>query len=190
MYNNKRILAFIPARWGSKRVPHKNLLEINGKSLFMYSVEYAKASKFVDDVLVSSDCEDILRIAHQAGCLKNDIRPPELSTDTSRIVEAMIYELSKLKKQRYDAIVVLQPTYPIRPIEMLDEAIKLYFTKESSLISVVKAKEQPAFIRYIKDGCLHKILHVSSDIRSQNFQQYSKIFLNDFLHKNEPFHGL
>jgi len=174
MYNNKKILAFIPARWGSKRVPHKNSLEIKGKKLFMYSVEYAKTSQFVDDVIVSSDSEDILKIAHKAGCLKNDPRPKNLSADTARIVDAILYEVSKLN-QHYDAVVLLQPTYPIRPAGMIDEAIKQYFTKETSLISVTKAKEQPEFTRYIKKGRLHKILSASSDIRSQNFQQYYKI---------------
>lgn len=174
MYNNKKILAFIPARFGSKRIPHKNFLSIDGKKLFMYSVEHAKESKYIDDILVSSDNQDILDLAHENGCLNNSIRPFRLATDTARIIDAILYELSCLERH-YDAIVLLQPTYPLRPKGMIDEAIKKYFTKETSLISVVKCKEQPEFIRYIKNDTLNKILLNTSDIRSQDFIQYLKI---------------
>lgn len=174
MYNKKKILAFIPARFGSKRIPHKNFLDIGGKKLFMYSVEHAKESRYIDDILVSSDNQNILDLAHKHSCLNNSIRPSNLATDTSRIIDAILYELSQLEKH-YDILILLQPTYPLRPKGIIDDAIKKYFTKETSLISVVKCTDQPEFIRYVKNDVLHKILPYSSDIRSQDFTQYFKI---------------
>lgn len=174
MYNLKKILAFIPARAGSKRLVNKNKKLLNGKPLFEYSIEVAKKSKYIDDIIVSSDSKEILERAHQLNCLNNDLRPTELSGDHARIVDAIIYEVKK-NQLKYDTVVLLQPTFPIRTVEMLDNAIEKYFETETSLITVVKVKEQPLMMRKIIDGKLEKIIDTSSDIRSQDFPSIYKI---------------
>lgn len=174
MLKNKKIICFIPARKGSKRIPFKNGKLLNGKPLFKYSVEIAKQSKYIDDIIVSTDSDYILKETHNMGTIKNDLRPDYLSGDKARIIDAMIYELSKLGN-KYDAIVLLQPTFPYRTVELLDSAIEKYFESETSLITVVKCKEQPLFIRRIVNGKLKKLLSDSSDIRSQDFEQFYKI---------------
>ena len=189
MYHNKKILAFVPARFDSRGVKHKNLKKIDGEPLFMRSVDYAFSSKYVDDVLVSSDSERVLAIAHKHGCLENKLRPKKLSSGTARIIDAMLWEL-KHQKQQYDAIVLLQPTSPLRPKGALDKAIELYFEKETSLISVVKIEEHPEFMRTIgKDEKLHKIIHTSSDIRRQeliqNYKIVGSIYINNVHTLNE-----
>lgn len=175
MYNNKKILAFIPARGGSKRIPNKNLRKINDIPLFQYSIDVAKKSKYIDDIIVSTDVEEILDCAHKLGCLNNKLRPEYLSTDSSRIVDAIIYELKENELTDYEAIVLLQPTSPYRTIEMLDGAIEKYFETETSLITVIKIDEQPLFMRTINNGVLEKVVNLSSDIRSQDFKQIYKI---------------
>ena len=174
MYKNKKILCFIPARKGSKRVPFKNGKLLNGKPLFQYSVDVAKKSFYIDDIIVSTDSEEILEQAHKMGCIKNKLRPDYLSDDKARIIDSMIYELSLLD-EHYDAIVLLQPTFPNRTVSLLDAAIEKYFETETSLITVVKSKEQPLFIRRIVEDKLEKILCDSSDIRSQCFEQFYRI---------------
>lgn len=175
MYSNKKILAFIPARKGSKRVKDKNSLIINDKPLFQYSVDIAKESQYIDDIIVSTDSQEILNKAKLLGCVINDLRPERLSDDYARIIDAMIYEIKKIKK-KYDAIVLLQPTFPLRTKEMLDGAIEKYFVEEKSLITVVKSKEPVVFLREINEnGYLKKIITDSSDIRSQDFKEYYKI---------------
>ena len=174
MYNLKKVLAFIPARAGSKRLVNKNKKLLNGKPLFEYSIEVAKKSKYIDDIIVSSDSKEILERAHQLNCLNNDLRPTELSGDHARIVDAIIYEVKK-NQLKYDTVVLLQPTFPIRTVEMLDNAIEKYFETETSLITVVKVKEQPLMMRKIIDGKLEKIIDTSSDIRSQDFPSIYKI---------------
>lgn len=175
MYKSKKIIAFIPARKGSKRIIDKNIKELNGIPLFKYSVDIAKKSKYIDDIIVSTDSVDILNMAHNMGCIKNDLRPKNLSNDNARIVDAIIHEKKKNKLDKYDAVVLLQPTFPIRTIDILDKAIEKYFEKETSLITVVKAKEQPLMMRTIKDNKLVKIISTSSDIRSQDFPDIYKI---------------
>ena len=69
MYNGKRILAFVPARIGSKRVKKKNIQILNGLPLFMHSVNVAKLSKYVDDILVSTDSEAVKKMSIKEGCL-------------------------------------------------------------------------------------------------------------------------
>ena len=174
MYNGKKILAFIPARFGSKGIPHKNLKEIGGKPLFMHSVHCAFESKYVDDVLVSSDSPEILRIAHEAGCIENELRPAELSGDKARTIDGLLWEIQQQKTQ-YDAVVVLQPTYPIRPDNIVDATLEKYFETETSLITIAKLHECPEFIRCIKDGKLKKIMTASADIRRQDFPEYYRI---------------
>lgn len=175
MYKSKKILAFIPARAGSKRIIDKNKKILNGKPLFQYSVDVAKKSKYIDNVIVSSDSIDILNMAHELKCIKNGLRPEYLSNDNARIVDAILYEINQNELNDYDAVVLLQPTFPMRTVDMLDKAIELYFENESSLITVVRATEQPLMMRTIKDNRLNKIISTSSDIRSQDFPTIYKI---------------
>ena len=174
MYKNKKVLCFIPARKGSKRVPFKNGKLLDGRPLFQYSVDVAKKSSYVDDIIVSTDSEEILEQSHKLGCIKNELRPDYLSDDKARIIDSMLYELSLLDEY-YDAIILLQPTFPYRTVALLDRAIEKYFEKETSLITVVKSKEQPLFIRRIINNKLEKILSDSSDVRSQCFEEFYRI---------------
>lgn len=81
MYKSKKILAFVPARAGSKRIKGKNNKLLNGIPLFEYSVNIAKESKYIDEIIVSTDSYAILERAHKMGCIKNSLRPDYLSGD-------------------------------------------------------------------------------------------------------------
>lgn len=176
MYKGKKVLAFIPARKGSKRIKNKNMYMIKGKPLFQYSVETALNSKYIDDVFVSTDSSEILDLSIKLGCLEHGLREEFLSGDKARIIDAMIYEIKDNKRfDDYSAIVLLQPTSPYRTVELLDDAIDEYFKSETSLITVYETSENPLFIRRIVDGKLEKIITDSSDIRSQDFPKFYKI---------------
>lgn len=185
MYNNKKILAFIPARKGSKRIPNKNFIMINNIPLFQYSIDVAKNSKYIDEVIVSTDSKKILQKAHKLGCINNKLRPANLSSDTARIIDAMLYEVKENKLNDYSAIVLLQPTSPYRTVEMLDSAIEKYFELETSLITVVESKEHPLFMRKIVNNKLEKIINKSSDVRSQDFEKIYKIIGNIYINNLE-----
>lgn len=181
MYKGKKIVALIPARRGSKRIKEKNGILINKKPLFEYSIEVAKKSKYVDKLIFSTDSQEWLNYAQSLGCEKNKLRPKKLSSDTSKTIDVMLYELEHMKSKDFDAIVLLQPTSPYRTVELLDGAIEEYFKTETSLITVTSAKEQPIFMRKIINGKLEKILRTTSDVRSQDFEKIYKIIGNIYI---------
>ena len=131
----KKIIAFIPARGGSRGIPNKNIKEFAGKPLILHSIEYALASKLVNEVIVSTDDSKISKISKDAGA--SDIkRPPELCTDTATTESAIEHYLhsSKIKP---DIIILLQVTSPLRPKSSLDEALRHYQKGEyDSLLSI------------------------------------------------------
>ena len=175
----------MPARIGSKRVKEKNIQMLDGKPLFMHSVEIAKKSKYIDDILVSTDSQEIKDISIKNGCIAGPLRPESLSGDRARIIDAILYEVETAGLQP-DVVVLLQPTFPFRTIELLDGAIEKYFeTGEESVITVTEVLENPVFFRSIaSDGKLQKVLDTTSDIRSQDFSKFYRIagnvYVNNF----------
>ena len=83
MINNKRIISIIPARGGSKGLPGKNIIDIDGKPLFSYTYEQAKKSKYIDRIILSSDDNEIIEVAKNLGCQVPFKRPKNLALDTS-----------------------------------------------------------------------------------------------------------
>ncbi|MBT4824934.1 acylneuraminate cytidylyltransferase [Candidatus Woesearchaeota archaeon] len=135
---NKKILAFIPARGGSKRIPKKNIKNIAGKPLIAYSIEAALKSKKIDKIIVSTDDEEIARIAKEYGA-EVIMRPLDIAGDNSPTEEAMIHTIKELEKKGYtpDYIVLLQPTSPLRGNEIVDKAIeKALFSDADTVLSV------------------------------------------------------
>lgn len=134
-----KILAFIPARGGSKGVPRKNILDIGGQPLIAWTIKAAKKSKYIDMALVSSDDVEILSIADRYGALPLK-RPKDLATDTVRVEKSVSHALAWLKKNKNyipDVVVYLQPTSPMRDHADIDNALDLFFEKKAdALISV------------------------------------------------------
>ncbi len=122
------VLAIIPARSGSKTVINKNIREIQGKPLMAYSIEHAKAAKFINRVLVSTDSEEYAMIAREYGAEVPFLRPKKLSQDMSLDIEAFEHVLNELKEREGylpDIVVQLRPTYPIRNVDDIDNIIRL-----------------------------------------------------------------
>jgi CMP-N,N'-diacetyllegionaminic acid synthase len=117
MFRELRILALIPARSGSKGLPGKNVLNFSGKPLIEWSISAAKHANYIDDVLVSTDSQNIADIAKNAGANVPFLRPFELSTADASIVDVIkhvwkTYLTSDGKN--FDYVVLLQPTSPLR----------------------------------------------------------------------------
>lgn len=113
------ILGLIPARGGSKGVPNKNIKIINGKPLIVWTIERALQSRLIDEVIVSTDSEDIAAVAKENGA-RVMMRPAELATDTASTQDVMWYTLKKIPA---DILVLLQPTSPCRSEGLIDECI-------------------------------------------------------------------
>ncbi len=113
-------LALIPARGGSKGIPNKNIKKLLGKPLINYSIESAKNSIRIDDVFVSTDCEKIADISRKNGA-EILFRPESVSNDESKTIDVLNYHYEFIKN--YDIVVVLQPTSPLRPKELINDCI-------------------------------------------------------------------
>ena len=122
-----KILAVITARAGSKGIPRKNIKPLGGKPLIVYSIEVAKRSSLITDLIVSTDGEDIAAVAREAGAEVPFMRPPELSQDTTPHLPVMQHAIEFMEKQKgiiYDHVVILQPTSPFRLVEDIDGTLK------------------------------------------------------------------
>jgi len=171
----KTFLAIIPARGGSKRLPNKNILNLNGKPLIAYSIEAALQSKYINNVVVSSDSDNILNIAKsfKAQTIK---RPDYLATDTAKSFDAIKHTIENMP--HYDYIVLLQPTSPLRDANNIDQAINLLEQKNADAIISVSAMEHSplwantlddnlSMKNFLKDEVLNK--------RSQDLETYYRL---------------
>ena len=119
-------VAMIPARYGSKRIPRKNVKMLCGKPLIQYTIEHAIAARSIDMVVVSTDDPDVMKIAKEFSCYVI-LRPKVLAGDhviTLDVVKHCIGDLN-VRSRFVDYFVLLQPTVPIREIEKIDEAMKI-----------------------------------------------------------------
>lgn len=162
MISNKKILAIIPARGGSKGVPRKNIRNLGDKPLIAHSILEAKKSKYIDLLAVSTEDEEISRVSKEYGC-KVIPRPQELAGDSAPISKGLIDAVEQAKKEGFetDIIILLQPTTPFRKVEDIDKAIELFDKEQAdSVVSVCEApnKFNPHWVRKIKDGLLEPYL--------------------------------
>jgi CMP-N,N'-diacetyllegionaminic acid synthase len=175
MYKNKSFLAIVPARGKSKRLPQKNLLDLNGKPLIAYSIEVGLASRYIDKVVVSSDDKKILDISSKFGA---DIikRPDFLATDMATTFDAIKHTIENIEE--YDYIVLLQPTSPLRVVTDIDEAIEMLNEKDAdAIVSVCEMEHSPLWSNrldsslsmkdFLRDEVLNK--------RSQDLETYYRL---------------
>ena len=175
MINNKRILAVIPARGGSKRLPRKNVLNLNGKPLVAWSIKAGLNSKYIDKVVVTSDDAEILSIAKYYGVLLIN-RPAELSNDTATTFDAIKHTIENLEK--YDHVILLQATSPLRNEKHIDEAIELLENKNASaVVSVCEMDHSPLWSNILDDSLSMKSFSRSGVLnkRSQDLEKYYRL---------------
>lgn len=156
---NMKIIVIIPARSGSKSLPNKNILPLNGKPLVYYSVSYALKSEIVDKVIVSTDSDEYAEIARNCGADVPFIRPANISTDDSRDYSFMRHALDYYDSidEIFDIYILLRPTSPLRPNGLIERSIDILNNnpKASSVRAVAKVKEHPYRVLGInKDGSI------------------------------------
>lgn len=134
-----KIVAFIPARGMSKSIPRKNLIELGGKPLIVWSIELAKAVSEFEDVVVSTDDAEIAEVARQAGAKVPFVRPSELATDTSTdldVAQHFVQWMQDSELSDCTGIAHLRPTGPLRNVKTVKTAVSLFKDRYSQLDSL------------------------------------------------------
>lgn len=179
MYKEKRFLGLIPARGGSKGIPGKNIIPVAGMPLIEYSISAALGSQYLDAVVVSTDAEDIAEIALKAGARVPFLRPAALAGDQAKTIYAVLHAVDALREkgEQYDAVVLLQPTQPLRTAEHIDEAIRLFMEESCEpLVGVCSVVEHPVLMRTILGNKrLCSVLNLGGTKRRQDFQDVYKV---------------
>ena len=175
MYNEKKILAIVPARGGSKGVPRKNIREFCGKPLIAWTLEQAANSKYIDTCVVSTEDAEIKAVAEKFGGLVPFMRPTELARDESPSVDAIIHAMNMMPG--YDVIVVLQVTSPLRTSVDIDGAIEYCFEKGAqSCISLTEAATNPYWTFVLDDsGQIKRLLKIAYE-QSYRRQNLPKVY--------------
>ncbi|MDD5554433.1 MAG: acylneuraminate cytidylyltransferase family protein, partial [Patescibacteria group bacterium] len=144
MKNKERVIAIIIARGGSKSIPRKNVLPLQGKPLVAWPIDLAKSVSRIDRVIVSTDNDEISAIAKKHGAEVPFKRPAELSTDevpTLPVLQHCVKYLEEQENYKPDIVLLLYPTMPFLKKERIEEALNLFGkTKCSSIVSVTKDK--------------------------------------------------
>ena len=158
MINNKRVVAIIPARGGSKGLPGKNIRELCGKPLIAWSIEQGLECKYIDSIVVSTDSDDIAAVARQYGAQVPFLRPASLAGDEASSMDVLFHALDHLNgaDEIFHYVVLLEPTSPLRDVSDISGALEtLDRGGLESIVGVAKAENlHPAFLYVVRDGVL------------------------------------
>ncbi|MFK8047899.1 MAG: hypothetical protein AB8B81_05640 [Halioglobus sp.] len=172
---DSKILAVIPARAGSKRLPGKNVKTFNSRPLVEWSIAAAINSQLITDVCVSTDCDDVSAIAKKFNKVLLHERPPELASDLASSVDVVVEALEATEKvlgKKYDAVMLLQPTSPLRNSKHIDAAIRQGVECGADTVASVCEAECPVeWINKLgENGSMSYFLdHLKAAKRSQDY---------------------
>ncbi len=173
------ILALIPARGGSKRLPRKNIKPLGDKPLIAWSIEAALESKHLEDVVVSTEDDEIANVASQYGAQVPFKRPYMLSLDSTSTMDVILHTIETLESEgkEYKYLLLLQPTSPLRSNQDIDNIIELMMKKEAdSIISVCESEHSPLWSnRLPKDHSMDNFLPKKAESISQELPTYYRL---------------
>ena len=153
-------LGVIPARGGSKRIPGKNLVTLSGLPLIDYTLRAARASSRLSAFVVSTDSPAIADHVIARGCSVPELRPAEMAADRSPVVQALQHGLSTYERAggaRVDAVVLLQPTSPLRRGDDIDRAIEVFERTGADTVTAVRPVQDHPYWSW-RDGVAGTIL--------------------------------
>ena len=153
-----RVLGLIPARGGSKGLPRKNVLRAGGIPLLAWTIRAAQQCPRIERLVLSTDDPEIAAVARREGCEVPFLRPPELASDTATSADVVLHALEQLGDS-WDAVLLLQPTSPLRQLRDLEAALDLFAATPppASVVSVVEVPA-PLAVQYLRtaDGILQR----------------------------------
>ncbi len=168
-------IAIITARGGSKRIPHKNIKPFLGKPIIEYSIEAALNAGVFDEVMVSTDDEEIARIAEACGAKVPFFRSKENSDDfstTSDVIREVLKEYEN-RGQRFDYACCIYPTAPFLTAETIRDAMEILMDKKAdSVVPVVKFSFPPQRAVVVRDGAIKMNMPEYALTRSQDLEPW------------------
>lgn len=195
-----KTLVIIPARGGSKGIPHKNIKPLAGKPLIYYTIDVARAVADDSDICVSTDDEEIIRCVEDYGLKVPFVRPAELATDTAGTYEVLLHAVDFYEKQgrKYDNVLLLQNTSPFRTAEDVTGAMELYREDIDMVVSVKEIvspyynsfeEDEKGFLRQISNGIKYvrrqdapKTYEYNGAVYLINIESLKRESLGDFKH--------
>ena len=154
MIKDKTVLAIIPARGGSKGVPLKNIRDVGGKPLIAWTIMEGKKSKYIDRLILSSEDERIINVAKKLGCEVPFTRPSSLAQDETPSIDVIVHAVQTIP-EKYDYIVLLQPTSPLRKVTDIDNCIEQCLQKNAkACVSVTEPEKSPFWMYKIDENGL------------------------------------
>lgn len=172
-----KILYIIPARGGSKGIPHKNIKLLAGRPLIYYSIDVARGMTTDENICVSTDSNEIIKVVEEYGLKVPFKRPDYLATDTATSNDVLLHaiEYYEAHGKQYDVIVLLQPTSPLRKIQQLREALKLYKDDLDMVVSVKESYAPAVVCNENEDGFLELSFNKSGARRQDisSFYEYN-----------------
>lgn len=201
MYKGKRVLAIVPARGGSKGLPGKNIRPLAGKPLIGWTLESAKKSKYLDEIFVSTDSQEIADVAESFGVNVPELRPTELASDTATSASVVLYTIDFFRKQGndFDYILLLEPTSPMRKEDDIDNAIALAceHPQKAGVVSLGEVHmEHPSIVKKIsQDSIIEPYVEAQKVTRRQQLDKayfpYGVVYLvrTDYFEKTQIFYG-
>jgi CMP-N,N'-diacetyllegionaminic acid synthase len=139
MIGDKRVLALVPARRGSKGLPLKNVRLLHGKPLLAWPIEAARASRHVDRVIISTDDAEFAALGRSAGAEAPFLRPADLASDTAPSIDFILHAVETLEAggEQYDYLVLLEPTSPLTEGSDVDAALQTLAARSADADAIV-----------------------------------------------------
>lgn len=176
-----RTLAIIPARGGSKRLPRKNVLDLGGKPLIAWTIEAALGCQFINKVMVTTDDEEIAEVANTFGAHVPFLRPDDLASDTTTSFDAIKHAIEFYQYElgeKYDFVVLLQPTSPLRKAQDISGAFDLlYRNRADAVVSVCEAEHSPRWMNTLPaDHSMGDFMQNEfKNVRGQDLPKYYRL---------------
>lgn len=180
MKKKNRVLAITLARGGSKEVKKKNIKNLNGKPLIWYTIKEALKSKLIDRYIVSTDSKEIKKISLRFGADVPFLRPKKFATDKASSVKALQHAvrfLEKKEKKKFDIIVELMCTNPLKRVSDIDNIVKkIIKTKADTVIAVHKVEDHhPRRLKKIIKDKIVDFMKEKRESRRQDLKPFSYV---------------
>ena len=157
MVGERTAIAIIPARGGARGLPGKNVRDLCGKPLIAWTIDTARKSGAVDEIVVTTDSSEIADIARDCGASVPFLRPEELASDASPTIAAVDHALTfylRERQRRFDYTVLLEPTSPLREDDDIDRMLRLLDERREAfdaIVSLGEVSEHPSIVKRLRD---------------------------------------